>query len=68
MDLEVVVIGPEAEEYYIIYNMERYSVPIKSINVRLLRHDKMQANNSKQKGNAVSKKKAGLENKPENWD
>jgi len=46
--------------------MERYSVPIQSINVRLLRHDKMQANNSKQKGNAVSKKKAGLENKPEN--
>ena len=66
MDLEVVVIGPEAEEYYIIYNMERYSVPIQSINVRLLRHDKMQANNSKQKGNAVSKKKACLENKPEN--
>jgi len=28
-----------------------------SINIRLLRHDKMQANNSKQKGNTVSKKK-----------
>ena len=28
----------------------------------------MQANKSKQKGNTVSKKKAGLEkNKPENW-
>jgi len=37
-----------------------------SISIRLLRHDKMQANNSKQKGNTVSKKKAGLENKPEN--
>jgi len=37
-----------------------------SINIRLLRHDKMQANNSKQKGNTVSKKKAGLENKLEN--
>ena len=30
------------------------------------RFDKMQANNSKQKGNTVSKKKAGLENKLEN--
>jgi len=29
-----------------------------SINIRLLRHDKMQANNSKQKGNTVSKKKS----------
>ena len=38
-----------------------------SINIRLLRRGKMQANNSKQKGNTVSKKKAGLENKPENW-
>jgi len=28
-----------------------------SINIHLLRHDKMQANNSKQKGNTVSKKK-----------
>jgi len=28
-----------------------------SINIRLLRHDKMQDNNSKQKGNTVSKKK-----------
>jgi len=37
-----------------------------SINIRLLRHDKTQANNSKQKGCTVSKKKAGLENKPEN--
>ena len=37
-----------------------------SINIRLLRHDKMQANKSKQKGNAVSKKKAGMENKQEN--
>jgi len=37
-----------------------------SINIRLLRHDKMQANNSKQKDNTVSKKKAGLENKPKN--
>jgi len=37
-----------------------------SINIRLLRHDKMQANNSKQKGNAVSKKKACLDNKPKN--
>ena len=31
-----------------------------------LRHDKMHANNSKQKDNRVSKKKAGLENKPKN--
>jgi len=37
-----------------------------SINIRLLRHDKMQVNNSKQKDNTVSKKKAGLENKSEN--
>jgi len=37
-----------------------------SINIRLLRHDKMQANNRKQKGNTVSKKKAGIENKSEN--
>jgi len=37
-----------------------------SINIRLLRHDKMQANNRKQTGNTVSKKKAGLENKSEN--
>jgi len=29
-----------------------------SINIRLLQHDKMQVNNSKQKGNTVSKKKA----------
>jgi len=29
-----------------------------SINIRLLRRDKMQANNSKQKGNTVSKKKS----------
>ena len=28
-----------------------------SINIRLLRHDKMQANNSKQTGNTVSKKR-----------
>ena len=27
----------------------------------------MQANNFKQKGNIVSKKKAALENKPKNW-
>jgi len=33
----------------------------RSINIPLLWHDKMQANNSKQKGNTVSKKKAGLE-------
>jgi len=38
----------------------------KSINIRLLRHDKMQASDSKQKDSAVSKKKAGLENNPEN--
>jgi len=40
----------------------------KSINIRLglLRHDKMQANDSKQKDNTISKKKAGLENNPEN--
>jgi len=37
-----------------------------SINIRLLRHDKTQANTSKQKGCTVSKKKAGIENKPEN--
>jgi len=38
-----------------------------SINIRLLRHDKMQANTPKQKGNTVSKKKANLEkNEPEN--
>ena len=37
-----------------------------SINIRLLRYDKMQANNSKQKGNTVSKKKACLGYKPEN--
>jgi len=37
-----------------------------SINIRLLLHDKMQANNSRQKGNTRSKK-AGLEkNKAEN--
>jgi len=36
---------------------------VNSINHRLLRYDKMQANNSKQKGNTVSKKKAGLEKK-----
>jgi len=35
-----------------------------SINIRLLRHDKMQAYNSKQKGNTVSKKKACLDDKP----
>jgi len=29
-----------------------------SINIRLLRHDEMQDNNSKQKGNTVSKKKS----------
>jgi len=29
-----------------------------SINIRLLWHDKMQANNLKQKGNTVSKKKS----------
>jgi len=29
-----------------------------SINIRLLQHDKMQVNNSKQKGNTVSKKKS----------
>jgi len=33
------------------------SVLNQSINIRVLRRDKMQANNSKQKGNAVSKKK-----------
>ena len=38
-----------------------------SINIRLLRNDKMQANNSKQKGNTVSKKKACLDDKPKNW-
>jgi len=37
-----------------------------SINIHLLRQVKMQANNSKQKGNTVSKKKADPENKPEN--
>ena len=31
-----------------------------SINIRLLRHDKMQADNSKQKGNTVNNKKACL--------
>jgi len=36
------------------------------INIRLLRHDKMQANNRKQKGNTVSKKKACLDDKPKN--
>jgi len=29
-----------------------------SINIPLLRHDKMQANNSKQKGNTASKRKS----------
>jgi len=39
-----------------------------SVNIRLLRHGKMQANNSKQKGNAVSKKKCrSRKNKPGNW-
>ena len=38
-----------------------------SINIRLLRQDKIQTNNSKQKGNTVSKKKARLDDKPENW-
>jgi len=39
-----------------------FYLPInQSINIRSLWHDKMQANNSKQKGNTVSKKKAGLE-------
>jgi len=38
-----------------------------TINIRLLRHDKMQANDLKQKGNTDSKrKKAAVENKPEN--
>ena len=37
-----------------------------SINIRLLRQDKIQTNNSKQKGNTVSKKKARLDDKPEN--
>jgi len=37
-----------------------------SINIRLLWHDKMLANNSKQKGNTVSKKKACLDDKPKN--
>jgi len=36
------------------------------INIHLLRHDKVQANNSKQKGNTVSKKKACLDDKPKN--
>jgi len=34
---------------------------VQSINIRLLRHDKMQADNAKQKGNTVSQTKAGLE-------
>jgi len=39
-----------------------FYLPInQSINIRSLWHDKMQANNWKQKGNTVSKKKAGLE-------
>ena len=48
------------------YKLQMSAVQL--INFRLLglRHDKMQANNSKQKGNIVSKKKAGLENKPKN--
>ena len=33
-------------------------VVTQSINIRLLRHDKMQADNSKRKGNTVSKKKS----------
>ena len=37
---------------------------MRSINIRLLRHDKMQANNSKQKAIQLVRKKAGLENKP----
>jgi len=37
-----------------------------NLNIRLLQRGKMQANNFKQKGNIVSKKKAALENKPKN--
>ena len=38
-----------------------------TINIRSLRHDKMQANDLKQKGKTDSKrKKAAVENKPEN--
>ena len=50
--------------YFLQNSVEPTNQPI---NIRLLRHDKMQANNSKQKVNTVSKKKAALENKPENW-
>jgi len=41
-------------------SLRRLCIPSinQSINIRLLHHDKMQVNNSKQKGNTVSKKKS----------
>jgi len=61
--------GGFAEKEQLSLSVDRsllLSVFNQSINIRLLRNDKMQANNSKQKGNAVGKKKACLDDKPKN--